>query len=169
MVERYSKKTLQRRNVFLSLMGILTVGAAILLYILRPEYLLVSDMETGEVLYSTTVEEGERFSVDYIHSVERSPVTEVFEVRNTDIYTMESHTESFGAGMPYEGEEVEMKDGKFVIKNINRRVHGGTLRVRPSAVFPHHVRIGGEEITISDLPYKGRNLEIEVVRTYFRR
>ncbi|WP_245608228.1 DUF1850 domain-containing protein [Salinicoccus luteus] len=126
-------------------------------------------METDEVLYSTAVEEGERFSVTYIHSVERSPVTEVFEVRDTAIYTMESHTESFGAGMPYEGEEVEMKDGKFVIKNINRRVHGGTLRVRPSAVFPHHIRIGEDDITISDAPYKGRNLEIEVIRTYFRR
>ncbi|MFC3419571.1 DUF1850 domain-containing protein [Salinicoccus hispanicus] len=126
-------------------------------------------METDAVLYSAAVEEGERFAVTYIHSVERSPVKEVFEVRGTDVYTMESHTESFGAGMPYEGDEVEMEDGKFIIRNINRRVHGGVLRIRPSSVFPHHIELGDDRITISEAPYKGRNLEIKVIRNYFGR
>ncbi|WP_237605578.1 DUF1850 domain-containing protein [Salinicoccus sp. ID82-1] len=168
MVVRDIKKTLQRRNVFLALVGLIII-AVILLYILRPEYMVISDMETDEVLYSAAVEEGERFAVTYIHSVERSPVKEVFEVRGTDVYTMESHTESFGAGMPYEGDEVEMKDGVFIIRNINRRVHGGVLRIRPSSVFPHHIQVGDDRITLSEAPYKGRNLEVKVIRTYFGR
>ena len=169
MEKSNSKKTLQTRNVFLSLMGVLIVAAAILLYATRPLYFSISDMETGEALYGDRVEDGERFSVTYIHSVERSPVKEVFEVRGTEIYTMESHTESFGAGMPYEGEVMELEDGKFVISDINRRVHGGTLRIRPSSVFPHHILIGDDDIVISDEPFKGRNLEVEVTRTFFKR
>ncbi|WP_411843355.1 DUF1850 domain-containing protein [Salinicoccus sp. HZC-1] len=170
MVGNISKKTLHRRNVFLSLTGIfIIIIIAVLLYICRPTQLIVMDMNTEEVLFSQKVEQGERFEVTYIHSVERSPVKEIFEVRGQDIYTMESHTESFGAGMPYTGEEIEMKNGKFIIKDINRKVHGGILRVRPSSVFPHHIKIGKEDLVISDPPYEGRNLEIKVGRTYFER
>lgn len=170
MVSNISKKTLHRRNVFLPLTGVfIIIIIGILFYIYRPTQLIVADMNTEEVLFSKKVEQGERFEITYIHSVERSPVKEIFEVRGQDIYTMESHTESFGAGMPYTGEKIEMKDGKFVIKDINRKVHGGTLRVRPSSVFPHHIKIGEEDLVISDPPYEGRNLEIKVVRTYFER
>ena len=81
---------------------------------------------------------------------------------------MESHTESFGAGMPYEGEETVLEDGKFIIKNINRKVHGGTLKIRPSSVFPHHILIGSHDLLISEPPYKGKNLEIKIIKSYFR-
>ncbi|MHC0551172.1 DUF1850 domain-containing protein [Salinicoccus sp. CNSTN-B1] len=163
------KKTLRRRNVFFSLIGISVVALLVILYITAPFRISISDMETGEVLYSTRIDDGERFSVEYIHSVERSPVKEIFEVRGTDIYTMESHTESFGAGMPYEGEVMELEDGKFIISEINRPVHGGTLRIRPSSVFPHHIMIGDDDILISEPPFKGRNLEVNVTRTLFER
>lgn len=170
MVGNTSKKTLHRRNVFLSLTGVfIIIVIAVLFYIYRPTQLIVVDMDMEETLFSQKVAQGERFEVTYIHSVERSPVKEVFEVRGGNIYTMESHTESFGAGMPYTGEEMEVKDGKFIIKDINRKVHGGTLRIRPSSVFPHHIKIGKEDLVISDPPYKGRNLEIKVARTYFKR
>ena len=164
-----AEKTLHKRNVFLSLIGaFIIIISVLLLYIFRPSYLTIEDMASGEALFTQRVSQGERFAVTYIHSVERSPVKEIFEIRQSDIYTMESHTESFGAGMPYDGEEIEMKDGKFIIRNINRKVHGGALRVRPSSVFPHHVEIGKNRIIISETPYEGRNLEIKVVRTYFK-
>ncbi|WP_373446101.1 DUF1850 domain-containing protein [Salinicoccus bachuensis] len=150
-------------------MGVSIVAAAILLYVTRPLYISISDMETDEELYGARIEDGERFSVTYIHSVERSPVKEVFEVRGTEIFTMESHTESFGAGMPYEGEVMELENGKFIISDINRPVHGGALRIRPSSVFPHHIMIGEDDVVISDPPYKGRNLEVEISRTFFKR
>ncbi|GAA3729790.1 hypothetical protein GCM10022378_17870 [Salinicoccus jeotgali] len=169
MVSSNDKKTLRRRNVFFTLIVISTVALLVILYITTPFHISISDMETGEVLYSTRIDDGERFSVEYIHSVERSPVKEIFEVRGTDIYTMESHTESFGAGMPYEGDVMELKDGKFIISEINRPVHGGALRIRPSSVFPHHIMIGEDDILISEPPFKGRNLEVNVTRAFFKR
>ncbi|WP_017547724.1 DUF1850 domain-containing protein [Salinicoccus carnicancri] len=163
-----SKKTLFSRNVFLALIGGTVIGIVVALYVCRPTYLILAELESGEILHRTRVEDGERFAVTYIHSVERSPVKEIFEVRGEAVYTMESHTESFGAGMPYEGDDVEIEDGKFIIRNIDRKVHGGSLKVRPSSVFPHHVRVGGEVITISEPPYAEKNLEIRIVRGYFK-
>lgn len=169
MSENNYKKALHIRNAFLSLTGLFIVLEAVLiLQINKPAKLVIENMSTDEQLFIQEVEYGERFEVNYIHSVERSPVSEVFEVRSDGIYTMESHTESFGAGMPYEGDDVEIKNGTFIIKNINRKVHGGTLRIRPSSVFPHHIVIGDNDIVISDAPYKGNNLEVKLIKSYFR-
>lgn len=163
------KKALLIRNAFLSLTSIFIVLEIVIIFQLnQPVKIVVEDMSTEEELFVQEVEYGERFEVNYIHSVERSPVSEVFEVRGDGIYTMESHTESFGAGMPYAGEDVELKDGTFTIKNINRKVHGGTLRIRPSSVFPHHIIIGDTDIVISNAPYKGKNLEVKLIKSYFR-
>jgi len=163
------KKALRISNAFLSLAGVFLIAElAIVFYINQPLKIAVVDMATEETIFSEEVEYGERFKVNYIHSVERSPVSEIFEVRKDGIYTMESHTESFGAGMPYEGEETVLEDGKFIIKNINRKVHGGTLKIRPSSVFPHHILIGSHDLLISEPPYKGKNLEIKIIKSYFR-
>ncbi|HBV24245.1 MAG TPA: DUF1850 domain-containing protein [Jeotgalicoccus sp.] len=169
MIKDNDKKALLIRNAFLSLTSIFIVLEIVIIFQLnQPVKIVVEDMSTEEELFVQEVEYGERFAVNYIHSVERSPVSEVFEVRADGIYTMESHTESFGAGMPYEGEDIELQDGKFIIKNINRKVHGGTLRIRPSSVFPHHIIIGDTDIVISDAPYKGKNLEVKLIKSYFR-
>lgn len=166
--EKY-KKALHIRNAFLYLTCLfIIVEAAVIIQMNKPLNIVIEDMNTGEELFSEKIEESERFEVSYIHSVERSPVIEIFEVRGDEIYTMESHTESFGAGMPYEGDDVELADGKFIIKNINRKVHGGTLRIRPSSVFPHHIKIRDTDLIISDPPYKGRNLEVKIIKRYFR-
>lgn len=163
------KKALHIRNAFLSLTSLfILLEIAIIFLLNQPLKIIIEDMSTEEKLFVQNIEYGEHFAVNYIHSVERSPVSEVFEVRSDGIYTMESHTESFGAGMPYEGEDVEIDDGKFIIKNINRKVHGGTLRIRPSSVFPHHIVIGDKDILISEAPYKGKNLEVKLMKGYFR-
>lgn len=163
------KKALHIRNAFLSLTCLfIFLEIVMIIQLNKPLNIIIEDMNTGEELFSQRIEERERFEVSYIHSVERSPVNEIFEVRGDEIYTMESHTESFGAGMPYEGEDVELADGKFIIRNINRKVHGGTLRIRPSSVFPHHIKIGDKDLIISDPPYKGRNLEVKLIKSYFR-
>ncbi len=153
---------------FYPLQVIFVLEMVIIFQLNQPVKIIIEDMSTEEELFVQEVEYGERFEVNYIHSVERSPVSEVFEVRGDGIYTMESHTESFGAGMPYAGEDVELKDGTFTIKNINRKVHGGTLRIRPSSVFPHHIIIGDTDIVISNAPYKGKNLEVKLIKSYFR-
>src|SRR5699024_10611851 len=78
------KKALRISNAFLSLAGIFLIAElAIVFYINQPLKIAVVDMATEETIFSEEVEYGERFKVNYIHSVERSPVSEIFEVRKT--------------------------------------------------------------------------------------
>lgn len=115
---------------------------------------------TGDVIHHIEMSEGDTFSLTYTHSVERSEVKEVFEVRGDKIFVMESHTESYGAGLPYEGTETVEEDGKFVIKDINQGIE--KLVVRPSKLYPHYLTYYNEKIMISDYPYVGKNIRIAV-------
>lgn len=149
------RKALLYSSVFLSIICI-----ALILYILKPnEYLLLVNNGTDEVLHSIELDEGLIFSITYTHSVERSEVTEVFEVRDEEIFVMESYTESYGAGLPYEGTVLE-EDGRFVIKDINQRID--SLVVRPSKLYPHYLSYNDEIIMISDYPFRGKNIRIVV-------
>lgn len=151
-----SKKALLYSSAFLS---IICIG--LLLYVIKPEsHLLLVDDTTGAILQEIELDEGKTFSMTYTHSVERSEVKEIFEVRGNEIFVMESYTESYGAGLPYEGTELDADDGKFVIKDINKKIE--SLIVRPSKLYPHYLTYNNEVITISDYPFKGKNIRIVV-------
>ena len=79
----------------------IVIAAALLLVCLLPRrlYLVLSDQETGETRLRIPVEDGDRFSVTYTHSVHQTPVTETYEVRGTDIYVVAARFYTFGAGM----------------------------------------------------------------------
>ncbi len=132
----------------------------------RPQHLLViSDMNTGETLWESDIKQGETFFHEYIHSVEKSPVKEVFQYSSTgEVMTMESWTKSFGAGLPYQREgDVEMKDGYYVLKNLNRPVHGGALRMKPSSLYPHTFYFRDQTIYLSKEPFVTKIIEINVI------
>ncbi|MDX8047320.1 DUF1850 domain-containing protein [Gracilibacillus sp. S3-1-1] len=164
-----NKKALLLSNVFFPKFILLLIVLFILLFFLllwnRPQHLLViTDMNTGETLWTSEIEQGETFFHEYIHSVEKSPVKEVFQFSaSAELVTMESWTKSFGAGMPYQREgDVELKDGYYVMKNINRPVHGGTLRMKPSDLYPHIFSFHDETIYLSKEPFVKKIIEIKV-------
>lgn len=151
-----NRKALLISSAFLSIISILLV-----LHILKPEaQLLLVDDSKDEMIQSIELDDGNFFSLTYTHSVEKSEVKEVFEVRGQEIYVMESYTESFGAGLPYEGTVLESDDGKYAIKDINQKLDH--LIVRPSKLYPHYLTYGNEEILISDYPFQGKNIRIVV-------
>jgi len=77
--------------------------AAVALFALRVSpYLVVEDAFTGQVLFTYPINNGEFFSIKYIHSVNQSLVTEIFEVGNRDIFLHALEFEDFGAGMATE-------------------------------------------------------------------
>lgn len=151
-----NRKALLISSAFLSIISILLV-----LHILKPAaQLLLIDHSTDEVIHHIELDDGNRFSISYTHSVEKSEVKEIFEVRGADIFVMESYTESFGAGLPYEGTVLEIDDGKYAIKDINQKLEN--LIVRPSKLYPHYLTYNDEEILISDYPFQNKNIRIVV-------
>ena len=65
---------------------ILVVAAALLIGIFtRPGSLVLKNGSTGEVHARYPMREGEGFSVGFIHSVNKSPVTDEYEIRDGQI------------------------------------------------------------------------------------
>ncbi|MCD8511374.1 MAG: DUF1850 domain-containing protein [Bacillus sp. (in: Bacteria)] len=153
-----------RVGIFVSLFFILLLLA--LTFINSPyRALVILDDKTEEILWQNRIENNEWFSHQYIHSVERSPVLEKFRVDSDGvIYTMESWTKSFGAGLPHTQEgTVELRDGYYILKDLNRPVHGGVLLMQPSAMFPHSFYFQEQEVMLSEAPFAGTRIRIEVV------
>ncbi|SHN36576.1 DUF1850 domain-containing protein [Gracilibacillus kekensis] len=131
----------------------------------QPHYqLVITDMNSKEVLWQRDIEKGDQFAHQYIHSVEKSPVKEVFELsKSGELVTMESWTKSFGAGLPYQHQgDVSIKDGFYVMQNLNRPIHGGVLRMKPSDLYPHTFIFQEETFYLSKEPFVKRIIEINV-------
>jgi len=128
--------------------------------------LQVREMHSGDRLYQARVKEGDRFAIEFVHSVERTPVKEVFKIgQDCTIYLVETEYESFGAGlptMPGEGEESVLEGGKIRITGIRRKIEPFLVAVSP--VPGHVLAVGGEETALASLAEPGTGLRIRVVR-----
>jgi len=84
----------------------------------------IMDYFTKKIIFSEKIVPGDIFSTLYIHSVEKTPVKEIFMIDDQyRIILLETHVSSSGAGLPsqiFGGEKFILKDGKFIINNINR-------------------------------------------------
>jgi len=158
---------LRQSNALFRIGVFLIIGVIVIMWMIgnRPHYMLViSEMNSDEELWMGEIEKGQRFSHRYIHSVEKSPVKEVFQFSDAgEIVTMESWTKSFGAGLPYQKQgEVDVKDGYYIMKNLNRPVHGGILRMKPSDLYPHTFSFQEETFYLSEEPFVNKIIEIDV-------
>jgi len=84
----------------------------------------IIDYSTKKIIFSRRVAPGDNFSTLYIHSVEKTPVKEIFVIDNQyRIILSETQVSSSGAGLPsqiFGEEEFLLEDGSFIINNINR-------------------------------------------------
>jgi hypothetical protein len=146
---------------------IITVGVILWISLFSPCLTFkVEEMRSGVRLYQAPVKVGDRFALEFVHSVERTPVKEVFRIeRYSKIYLIETEYESFGAGlptMPDEGEQSVVEGGKIRITGMRREIEPFLIAVSP---IPGHVlTIGGEEVVLASLAKPGTGLRIRVVR-----
>jgi len=100
--------------------------------------LLASNYKTGEYLKSWPIKQGEEFDVEYTHSVQLTPVIEVYAINEIDnIVLKESYFYSYGAGLPATTPyEFEITEKGFRIYNINQIMNN--LVYRTGAVKANH-------------------------------
>jgi len=112
---------------------------------------LIIEKGNGEELISIPIKHGEIFTIRYIHSVDISPVYEVFYAdKNKGIIIKETYFKMFGAGMghwPGRGRIVE-KNGWIFIKDMNITIGKFYLRIGSPSV-DHTILIRGEKIYLS--------------------
>ncbi|ESU32677.1 hypothetical protein G3A_10060 [Bacillus sp. 17376] len=89
--------------------------------------------ESNDILCYVPINAGETFKIKYKHSIHLSDVIESYKVTESDkIRQYELEYEDFAIGMPSEiadGENFEMKDGKYYITKMNREFSHFDMRL----------------------------------------
>ena len=143
---------------------ILVVAAALLIGIFtRPGSLVLKNGSTGEVYARYPMREGEGFSVGFIHSVNKSPVTDEYEIRNGQITVVRTIYYGFGAGVQTQIEEGQTltygEDGSMIVSGFDAPMPN--LQYIVGTVSDHILTVNGEEISLRDLC--GRNSLVRFV------
>jgi len=115
--------------------------------------LTVSAQGEAKPLVAFPIDPGERFTLRYIHSVDKSPIWEVHSVdQDGNIFIEEERFVMFGAGMGHwEGHGTLKRQGEYqVIEDIHAPVEDFVLRVGDSSV--NHVLIWRDtDVNLSQL------------------
>lgn len=123
--------------------------------------LCICDHSTGAVILRIPLDFEQSFTIRYIHSVDHSPVFEVFRVvKGTGIVLEETYFMMFGAGMGHwQGHGRLVQDGKWIkITDIHRPLGRFLLRVGSPGV-DHTILLNGKEWNLS-LMVPGRRVEV---------
>lgn len=124
------------------------------------QFLTVRDRDTGELYGRYPMQEGERFSVQFKHSINLSPVIDVYEIEGKDIYVEETIYYHFGAGVQTQLNEGETltygDDGSMIVGNIHQMRNNVGYIV--GTVYDHVLKVNQQEISLRDLC--GRNTAV---------
>ncbi|MEA4934582.1 MAG: DUF1850 domain-containing protein, partial [Lawsonibacter sp.] len=126
-------------------------------------WLVLSNGDTGQEYARYRLKQGEEFSITFIHSVNKTPVTDCYDVgQDGKIYLRKTVYYDFGAGVPFDLDEGETlsyaEDGAMVISGIDRTIPDFYIFV--GTVSDHTLSLGGKEISLRDLC--GRNSKVHI-------
>ena len=115
--------------------------------------LVLSDSQSGQVYATYPVENGDTYAVEFVHSVNKSPVRDVFEIRDGEIWNTHCIYYGFGAGVEEELAEGEVltfgENGEMIISNIEKKMDNLVIVV--GTISDHTLYIGEETISLRDL------------------
>lgn len=105
---------------------------------------------------------GSSFWLEFIHSVERTPVRDRFIISwGGELVLMEAVYGSYGAGLPPEG---RLQAGRLVIENLETKLPELVLRVSPET--QPILQIGGTRLDLTKLAPAGGKLWLRVLRPW---
>lgn len=121
-----------KNKIFVLLLLILFL-LIISMYIPYKQAVVFLQPESDDILCYVPIAAGESFKIKYKHSIHLSDVIESYKVtEQNEIQQYELEYEDFAIGMPSEvaeGEVFEMEDGKYYVRNMDRRFEHFDLRV----------------------------------------
>ena len=156
-----------RRRVCFSLMVYLFSISMVPLGICawKGPYLEFTNLSSNEIVLHLPLRIDETFTIRYIHSVDQSPVFEVFELDQEGALALQAtYFKMFGAGMGHwQGRGVVDFDGEWTwIRDIHETLGSFILRVGSPSV-DHTLLYRGQEIPLSR-KWAGKRLHVTVVR-----
>ena len=121
----------------------------------------IADTNSGRVYASFHMEENSEFAIEFTHSVNNSPVREIFRIEGSMIKPAAVRFYSFGAGMLSDLDEGQIisRDGEALVITGFTQVYN-ELKFIIGTVSDHILFINGESISLRDLC--GRNAHITI-------
>lgn len=138
------------------------VAAILSVYLGGLRYLVLLNPDTGTEYGRFMMRTGDEFSVTFIHSVNKYPLTDYYEIRRDGIYVTKTKYANFGAGVQTELEDGESlsydeNDGSMIVSGFNRRMDNLIYIV--GTVSDHTLTINGRrEVSLRGLC--GRNAKV---------
>lgn len=111
--------------------------------------LIVADADSGDRLLEVAVDNDDEVVLSYTHSVEKTPVQDVYVVDGTDLRMTRTVFSSYGAGLP-SNQPVEQTDGEFVVRTNDSY---DELQVVPGSVAGHELIVDNDHydlVALSD-------------------
>ena len=114
---------------------------------------MILNYNTNQILYLSDVKYGDRFSIIYVHSVNKSPIEDQFIIDDEyNIVLSKSIFKSFGAGVPSsfgDGGRFEFFDDTIVVSYDNRVI--GKLVLSIGTIADHRFMKDGKNIRLNEL------------------
>ncbi|MDI7260775.1 MAG: DUF1850 domain-containing protein [Thermodesulfobacteriota bacterium] len=123
----------------------------------------VESLEREKILLDFPAKPGDRFYIHYIHSSDKTPVHDIFEIGiSGEMILIEENFDWYGAGlefMNWEKASINIEDGK--IKVLFRR-HFPSLLLRVGRVANHTFIFNGVNVPLREIARGGELLKIWV-------
>ena len=163
-----SRKSLahrKKRLIAAAVLMIIITAAAVLISSLHSEYLVLYNSDTGLRYITENAEDGLMFSVEFVHSVNQTPVKDTFVIDNGQIKAYSTTYRSFGAGVQtalQEGQKMTYdENGNMVITGFD--IAFDPLRYIVGTVSDHILCIDGKEISLRDMCGRNAKVVFEIV------
>ena len=139
-------------------------GAALCIFNIRgsrESVLEIRDTISGKLYGSWPLDELGEFAIEFIHSVNQSPVRETFRVKDGRLWLQSVRFYSFGAGIQSdlgEGQQLSRDGDAMVISGFDISLK--ELHLIAGTVSDHVLFVNNEIISLRD--YFGRNAQITI-------
>src|SRR5699024_7370380 len=109
--------------------------------------LVVEDASSGEQLLTTPVSEGTPVVLSYMHSVEKTPIRDVYAVHNGSLVMTRMDFQSYGWGLPARA-NVTRENGWFTFDPNGSYKE---IYVKSGRVADHHLRVGNRTYDLVEI------------------
>ncbi len=158
-------KSSKKRLILAAVLMIIITAAAVLISDMCTPYLVMYVSDTNTRYITQKADEGLMFSVEFIHSVNQTPLKDTYIIENEQIRAHSTTYRSFGAGVQTaldEGQTMAYdNDGNMVITGFD--ITYDPLRYIVGTVSDHILTIDGKEISLRDLCGRNAKVVFEIV------
>jgi len=157
----------------ISLIGVglaLALLLAFVLFIPSQRKFVILERKTGRILYYRDVKPGDTFTITYTHSINKSPVDEIFEIgEDYSILLKKTVFHAFGVGTPAvvgseigKGQTLSLFDDRVEIDNINKPIEQCVYFV--GLIANHKFTMDNIEIPLKQLTEPQKAVQFDVRR-----